>query len=126
MTQVASYVQEAVEVLRDLMKNDRSGHVRFEAAAKLTDIFGLNFNEQDKETKDDHDELDRLTRLLAARPQTVNIYQQPPEPGGFLPAPLRPDQPIDADYLAAKLRKLEIVEGEIVTSPGVERPGGSF
>lgn len=105
MTQVASYVQEALEVLRDLMRNDKSGHVRFEAAKELKDTFGLSYLEKDMEQTDDREELDRLTRILAARPQQVNVYQLPPEPGGFLPAPFRPsDQPPDADYLAARLK----------------------
>lgn len=90
ITTVGSLAQTALKTMEELMLYDKSGHVRFEAAKAIGDWLGLGQQLQEAQ-QDDREEAERLLRILAERPQTINnqIYLTPPEAGGFLPKALQ-------------------------------------
>ena len=122
--QVADLSALALQTMKDLMENDKSGHVRFEAAKAIGDWLGLGQHETE-ERADDRAELERLARILAERPAQIdtqqNVYVMPPEPGGFLPKPLQ--RVVESnDYLAAIPSPKEEIRDEVVEAPWNERP----
>jgi hypothetical protein len=104
ITAMGNMVSTALNTLLDVMQNDKSGHARFEASAKVLELFGVQVLPEQRDTQDDSAELDRIARLLASRPTTVNIYQQPPEPGGYLPKSLQTTV-VESDFEPARQLK---------------------
>lgn len=85
---------KALSTLIQLLDYPNSGHVQFEAAAKILDYLGIT--REEKEAKqDDRSEFERLAKIMAeAKPAapavgTVNVYTLPPQDGGFLPKQLQ-------------------------------------
>ncbi len=110
ITTMGNLVRTALDTLLDVMENDKSGHARFEAAAKVLELYGVQVLPEQQNIQDDSAELDRLTRLLASRPTTVNIYQTPPEPGGGLPKEVR-GEVVESEFLpAGQLKQLTAPE----------------
>jgi hypothetical protein len=97
ITRIAEMSDIAMTTLIDVMENRNASAVaRVNAAAKALEIFGLG-TKTEETRQDDREELDRMMKIIASRPTTVNIFGAP-EPGGLLPAPLRTPSPfVDAD-----------------------------
>jgi hypothetical protein len=98
---VAEMAQKVLSTMYDLLDDPKSGHVRFEAAAKLGDWLGIGVKEAEEEG-DQRSEVERITKILEERrPIQVNVFQQGVQPGGFLPAGLQ--RTITAeDFLAGR------------------------
>lgn len=81
---VAELADEVIGELRQLMTTARSEFVRFQAAAKLGDWFGLGEPPEKEEVQDDRDALKEVLLKLAERQNPRSIA--PVLPGGLLPS----------------------------------------
>lgn len=91
----AQMLQDAISVIYDLMKTDRSGYVRFMAASKIIDLNQVG-NEIEEQAADQQKELNDFL-LKAARHRVQEL--DPVRPGGLLP------EAIDDANQAYKQRK---------------------
>src|SRR5260370_4027911 len=78
ITTMGNLVRTALDTLLDVMQNDKSGHARFEAAAKVLELYGVQVLPEQQNTQDDSAELDRLTAywLRGRRPCTSTRRSQ--------------------------------------------------
>jgi hypothetical protein len=112
--QLAEMGQLAVNTLRDLMLHDRSGHVRFEAAAKVADLTGVGVQIEGEQT-DDREEALRLQQLLLQRAtvRELSTLVHLIGPGGLLP-----EQVTRPPSLGGAVVEGQLVPDETATSVG--------
>ena len=109
---------EAVAVLYELMKTDKSGYVRFSAAAKILELNQVG-NEIEEQVADQQKELnDFLLKEAKRRQQEAQHYIV--EAGGLLPKAL---QEKNEAYRAKKVAEQQALEAEFHISEGqIEDP----
>jgi hypothetical protein len=108
---VAGMAQKVLSTMYELLDDPKSGHVRFEAAAKLGDWLGIGLKEAEDEG-DQRSEVERITKILEERrPIQVNVFGQGVQPGGFLPEGLQ--RTITAeDFLSGRAGRKTVDAGE--------------
>lgn len=101
----AQMLKDAVDVIYELMKTDRSGYVRFMAASKIIDMNQVG-NEIEEQAADQQKELNDFL-LKMARHKADELL--PVRPGGLLPESI---DDANQEYKERKRREAEAIEVE--------------
>lgn len=101
----AQMLQDAVDVIYELMKTDRSGYVRFMAASKIIDLNQVG-NEIEEQAADQQKELNDFL-LKMAKHKANEIL--PVRPGGLLPESI---EEANQKYKQQKQEEAEAIEAE--------------
>lgn len=101
----AQMLQDAIDVIYDLMKTDRSGYVRFMAASKIIDLNQVG-NEIEEAAADQQKELNDFL-LKAARHRVQQL--EPVRPGGLLPETI---DEANQEYKQRKQNESKAIEAE--------------
>lgn len=106
----AQMLDDAVQVIYELMKTDRSGYVRFMAASKIIDMNQVG-NELEEQSLDQQKELNDFL-LKAHRKAQVEIA--PVLPGGLLPASIAEENELYRDRKRAESAAVEAEYREVM------------
>jgi hypothetical protein len=98
-------LQDAVDVIYELMKTDRSGYVRFMAASKIIDMNQVG-NEIEEQAADQQKELNDFLLKMAKHKASEML---PVRPGGLLPESI---DDANQEYKERKRAETEAIEAE--------------